>query len=203
MPALKNSKFVFVTLGVLLGVVLVFAASTLFRSPEVLHGSVIEPAAPAPEIVLQDQFGKDFRLSDQRGLLVFLFFGYTHCADVCPATVADYEAIFKLLGDRAPEARFVFITVDSQRDTPQVLAHYLGAHNPGFVGLTGSLEALQQVYDSYSIGVEIAPGGASPGYEVNHSSRVYVVNQQGLLVETFPFGLSREAMLDDILHWIE
>lgn len=203
MSKVNKSTYLFITLGVALGVGLVLVASVLFTSPVNLNGSVIDPPAPAPEIILQDQYGHPFSLDHLRGSLVLVFFGYTHCPDVCPATLVDYAGIFERLGDLAAAAQFVFITVDPQRDTPDTIANYLGAYNPGFIGLTGSPEELQKVYDSYGVDVEIAPGGGSPGYEVNHNTRIYVIDPEGLLVETFPFGLPREAMLDDILHWIE
>ncbi len=203
MSTLKSNRNLLIGLGALLVVGLVLVVSLMQAVPARLNGSVIHPAAPAPEIALQDQFGHPFRLSDMNGSVVLVFFGYTNCPDVCPTTLVDYAQIFDRLGSKADGARFVFVTVDPARDSPEAIENYLGAFNPDFIGLTGSHEALQAVYESYGVSVEIEHSSASHGYEVGHQTRIYVIDRDGMLVETFPFGLPREAMLDDLLHWIE
>jgi len=190
-----------ILLAVLVGLALVFGLSTLASGPVELSGSVIDPPSTAPEISLLDQFGKPFRLSDQRGALVVVFFGYTSCPDVCPTTLKDFKEIFSDLGEEAANLRFVFVTVDPLRDTPEKMRNYLGAFNPDFVGLTGGDDALQAVYDAFGVSVSIQPGGSSPGYLVEHTGRTYLIDRSGQLVETFPYGLSGEAMRDDILYW--
>ena len=81
--------------------------------------------------------GVTFRLRDQMGKVVLLFFGYTHCPDVCPTTLADYKVVYNELGEFADQVRFVYITVDPERDTPEVIASYAKAFNPAFIGLSG------------------------------------------------------------------
>lgn len=165
-------------------------------------GSVIEPPRQAPEIQLTDESGNTFLLSERQGQVVLLFFGYTYCPDVCPGTLKDIEAVFGQLGERAGDVRFVFITVDPARDTPKRLREYLAGFHPAFTGLTGTAAELELVYRDYSVQVTLGPAAGVGGYDVEHTSRIFVIDRLGRLVETFPYGLSRPAMLADIQHWI-
>ena len=102
------------------------------------RGSVLEEPVPVPELALIDQFGQPFHPEDQRGQVVLLFFGYTSCADVCPTTLASWRRVREALGEDAARARFVFVTVDPERDTPDRLGLHVNAFHPDFVGLTGT-----------------------------------------------------------------
>jgi len=161
---------------------------------------MIDPPGPAPEIALVDTRGADFRLSALRGDLVLLFFGYTYCPDVCPGTLKDMQFVFEQLGGDAGEVRFVFITVDPARDDSDRIHSYLDGFDPGYIGLTGTDEALAKVYADYAVEVARGPAAGVGGYDVEHTSRIFVVDRDGFLVETFPYGLSREAILADLQH---
>lgn len=161
---------------------------------------MIDPPRPAPEIDLADTSGERFLLSDLRGETVLLFFGYTFCPDVCPATLHDIRFVFEQMGDRAGEARFVFVTVDPARDSPDRIRSYLDGFDPAFIGLTGTDAALEQVYRDYSVQVVRGPAAGTGGYEVEHISRIFVIDRAGRLVATFPYGLGREAILADLQH---
>lgn len=165
-------------------------------------GSVIDPPQPAPEIALADTAGTAFRLSSLRGKIVLLFFGYTFCPDVCPGTLKDMQDVFENLGEAAEEVRFVFITVDPDRDDPARLRSYLDRFDPRFIGLTGSGAELAEVYEDYSVNVVRSPGAGAAGYDFEHAPRIYVIDRAGQLVETFPYGLGWEAMLSDIQHLV-
>lgn len=181
-----------------IAVLLLFVAIRALNPPYSPAGSVIDPPVVAPEILLSDAAGAPFALSGLRGRLVLLFFGYTNCPDVCPTTLADMQYVFRQLGDRSAQARFVFVTVDAPRDTPERMAEYLGNFNPQFIGLTGSGDALEAVYRDYNVGVERLPAAGTPGYEVAHISRVFVIDPEGRLIATFPYGLGRDAILADV-----
>jgi protein SCO1/2 len=129
-----------------------------------------------------------------------LYFGYTSCPDVCPATLANYRQIHEQLSDRANQVKFVMITVDPERDTPEKVARYVTAFNPAFVGLSGSMEELKSIWDAYGIFVEKEDSGSAVGYLVSHTSRIFVIDQDGNLGLTFPFGLTAEDMASDIRH---
>jgi protein SCO1/2 len=154
---------------------------------------------PAPDFDLAKTSGGDLRLSDQAGRVVILFFGYTSCADVCPATLADANRILTSLGADAPKAEYLFVTVDPERDTLGVLKKYLSIFNPAIVGLTGAPDALAKVWGDYGIFVEkIPPENGELGYSVNHTARIFVIDKAGRLRLSYSFGTPYQDILDDL-----
>jgi protein SCO1/2 len=130
------------------------------------RGSVIDQAAPAPDFSLADTTGQDYSLSSSRGKVVLLFFGYTQCPDECPATMAQFTRIRADLGAKANEADFVLISVDPQRDTPEVIKSYVATFDPAIHGLTGTKDQLTPVWNSYGVAVEYTPSATPDGYLV-------------------------------------
>ena len=128
---------------------------------------------------LTDPSGKARHLEDFRGRLVVLFFGFTHCPDVCPTTLAEVAGALKALGADAAQVQVLFVTVDPERDTPQALAAYVGAFDPRFLALRGDAAATQRVAKEYKIFYEKRPQGAS--YTIDHSAQSYVIDRQGRL----------------------
>jgi len=128
---------------------------------------------------LPDTSGRVRRLEDFRGKAVVLFFGFTHCPDVCPTTLADLATAMKTLGPDAERVQVLFITVDPERDTPGELAKYVGAFDPRFLALRGDLPATQRVAKDFKIYFEKRKQGDS--YTVDHSAQSYVIDPQGRL----------------------
>ncbi|GAB4577308.1 MAG: SCO family protein [Anaerolineales bacterium] len=190
-------------IAALIGLALGYSGIQFLPQPYRFQGSAIEPPVPAADFTLQTHDGQPFTLSAQRGKVVLLFFGYTSCPDVCPATWGAFKKIAAQLGERAAEAQFVMITADPERDTPDQMANYITAFNPNFLGLTGSQEALQPVYEAYGAFVEKEETDGATGYLIAHTSRVYVIDQEGRLRLTFPFGMAAEAMAADVYHLLE
>jgi protein SCO1/2 len=141
------------------------------------------PSGPlAIDFTLTDQDGKPYTLSAQRGHAVALFFGYAHCPDVCPTTLAALARAKRKLGAAGANFDVVLVTVDPARDSPAVLKRYVRLFDPSFTGLTGSAAQLRPVYDAYHVYHEIAPGkGSSNGYIVAHSSAVQFISPAGRL----------------------
>lgn len=143
-----------------------------------------EPArtiAPAPDFTLTDQNGQPFTLSLQRGHPVVLFFGYTHCPDECPTTLAHLAQIVHARGTPAG-VRVAFVTIDRQRDSPRVLGRFVRLFDPNFVGLTGSAPQLRSVYEAYDVAFDKVPGKrGTQGYEFSHETTVYFIDRQSLL----------------------
>ncbi len=189
--------------GLLALLLLVIAVTQLLAQPYTFRGSLIDPPMPSTDFVLEDQHGADFRLSAQQGKVVVMAFGYTSCPDVCPTTLADFKRVQMLLGDQAEQVQFVFITVDPERDTPERLDQYMTAFDPTFRGLHGDMRALEHVWESYGVYHEKQEVGSAAGYLVDHTSRIYVVDAQGNLRLTFPFGATTEDMAQDIRHLAE
>jgi protein SCO1/2 len=128
---------------------------------------------------LTDHTGKPRRLEDFRGKAVVLFFGFTHCPDVCPTTLVDIANELKKLGPEAERVQVLMVTVDPERDTPQVLAKYMTAFDPRFLGLYGDLPATQRAAKEFKVYFEKRKAGNS--YSVDHSGQSYVIDPQGRL----------------------
>jgi protein SCO1/2 len=112
---------------------------------------------------------------------VVLFFGFTHCPDVCPTTLADMAQVMRQLGADAERVQVVFVTVDPERDTQEALAKYVPAFDPRFLGLRGSLEATRAVAKEFKVYFEKRPGETPGAYSVDHSAQSYVLDPQGRL----------------------
>ena len=128
---------------------------------------------------LTDHTGRPRRMEDFRGKAVVLFFGFTHCPDVCPTTLADIAGALKSLGAGAEKVQVLFVTVDPERDKPEVLAKYVTAFDPGFLGLYGDAEATRRAAQEFKIYFEKRKTGES--YSVDHSAQAYVIDAQGKL----------------------
>jgi protein SCO1/2 len=164
---------------------LLAAAAFVFAacSPEApkFRSTDISGADFGRELALTGHDGKPRTLADFRGRLVVLFFGYTHCPDICPATLADMAAVMKALGPDAARVQVLFATLDPERDTPEVLSKYVPAFDPGFLGLTGDAAATQRAAKDFKIFYEKRPGSAPGAYTVDHSAQSYVLDTQGRL----------------------
>ena len=163
------------------------------------RGSVLDEPVTVPDFSLTDQDGGTFRLSDQQGKVVLLFFGYTSCPDVCPTTLATWRKVHEELGDDAERVRFVFVTVDPERDTPERLGMHVRAFNPDFIGLTGTEEELQSVYDVFDVIFEKdTSSGSALGYLINHTATTFIVDPEGLWRLRESFGTEIEDIVHDI-----
>lgn len=128
---------------------------------------------------------------------MLLFFGYTTCPDVCPATLARWKRVRQELGTDAERVRFVFVTVDPERDTPQRVREYLGLFSPDFVGLVGSEKDLQPFYRTFGAVFEKVPQpGSATGYLVAHSAHVPVVDTRG----RWRLRFNPETSVEDYVH---
>lgn len=175
----------------------VAAGVFLFGEPDSFRGTTYaEPYPVAPEIELTRASGDNFRLSDARGKVVALFFGYTSCPDVCPTTMAELNQALEELGNQADQVQVLFVTVDPDRDTPERVQEYVDHFNPKFIGLSGSEAELANVWNDYGVFREIVDGTSAAGYLVNHTARVSVIDQQGNLRLSYPF----DAPVEDIVH---
>lgn len=177
----------------------VAAGVFVFSKPDSFRGTTYaEPYPVASEIELTQANGDSFRLSDLRGKLVMLFFGYTSCPDVCPTTLAELKQALEKLGDRADQVQVLFVTVDPQRDTPERLQEYVNHFNPSFIGLSGSESELAKVWQQYGVVREVVESKSAMGYMVNHTARVTLIDRQGNLRVSFPFGTPVEDIVHDL-----
>jgi protein SCO1 len=130
---------------------------------------------------LTDHTGKPRTLEDFRGKAVVVFFGYTHCPDVCPATLLELRQTLDKLGEEKSRVQVVFITVDPERDTPAHLAKYVPEFDPGFIGLSGSPEETARVAKDFKVFSQKVPGSSADSYTVDHTAGIYVFDPKGQL----------------------
>lgn len=133
------------------------------------------------ELALTGHDGKPRTLADFRSKVVVLFFGYTRCPDICPTTLADMAGVMKKLCKDAERVQVLFVTVDPERDTRDVLSQYVPAFDPRFLGLYGDLAATQRAAKEFKIFYEKRAGSTPSAYTVDHSGQSYVIDPQGQL----------------------
>lgn len=190
-----DRKVIWVGLGALTIVVVGIIAALIFAKPPSFLGTVYD-LKTAPGIVLPKADGGEFRLSDQKGRVVVLFFGFTNCPDVCPVTMANLKQAVSQLGAEADRAQVVFVTVDPDRDTPAVTQGYASQFDPSFLGLSGTITELEPVWSDYGIFRELGAKDANGDYEVMHTARITVIDTKGNLRLSYNF----DARWQDILH---
>jgi len=134
---------------------------------------------PPLQFTLIRDDGQTVTQKDYFGKPVLLYFGYTHCPDVCPTTLADLAIALKQLGPVADQVRVLFVSVDPARDTPAVLKTYVNAFGPWFVGLTGNQEQLEALTKRYRVAFRLGEPDAKGEYAVYHSSAVFIFDRQG------------------------
>jgi protein SCO1/2 len=169
--------------------------------PYEFKGTLYSEPQPAPNFELTATDGGRFRLSEQRGQIILMFFGYTSCPDVCPMTLSEARQILQDLEEDAKQVTFLFITVDPERDTPEILANYVNAFHPGIIGLTGTPDELADVRQAYGIVAEkeILESSAA-NYIINHTARIFLVDAEGRLKLSYSFGTPPDDILQDIHH---
>jgi protein SCO1/2 len=169
--------------------------------PYQFQGTEYPDAIPAADFVLTDTSGQPFRLNEQRGKVVLLFFGYTYCPDVCPTTLAEVKRVMEGLGDERLDVRFLFITVDPERDTPEQLGQHLANFHPDMIGLTGTPETLRQVFTDYGIYAAKVPlAESTTAYTMDHTARLFLIDPQGRMRLSYAYGTPAEDILQDVTH---
>jgi protein SCO1/2 len=150
------------------------------------------------DFALTDFNGKPRTLADFRGKAVVLFFGYTQCPDVCPTTLAELAETMKRLGPDADRVQVLFVTVDPARDTPQLLAQYVPAFDPRFLGLYGDADALARTAKEFKILYQKQPGPTPGSYTMDHSAATYLFDPQGRLRVYVSYGQGPEVYVHDL-----
>lgn len=177
---------------------LALTACASLRPPE-LRGASYSNPAPPPNFTLPSTKGGDFTLNDQTGDIVLLFFGYTYCPDICPATLGTVKtALNQLAEEERQEITVVFVTIDPERDTVQRLGDYLASFNAGYIGVVPTLEDIEKLKADYGIVAdkeEVQPDGS---YLMAHTGLVYVIDKAGNLRAGFFSSSTAEDMAHDL-----
>jgi protein SCO1/2 len=166
-------------------------------TPE-FRGSDVTGVGYGRDFRLNDPTGKPRSLADFRGKVVVLFFGYTQCPDFCPTTLSELAAAMNKLGPDAARVQVLFVTVDPERDTPELLSRYVPAFNPSFLGLYGDAAATAATAKEFKIIYQKQPGSTPGAYTVDHSAGTYIFDPQGRLRLYEGYGQGPDALAHDI-----
>ncbi|MCL6264311.1 SCO family protein [Craterilacuibacter sp. RT1T] len=181
----------------LLPLLFALCLSACTPAPLPFKGSDVSGETFGGEFTLNAHTGQRVSLADYQGKVVALFFGYTHCPDICPTTLLEYAAAMKTLGRDSDQVQVLFVSVDSKRDTPAVLAGYVPHFDPRFIGLSGSTAELAAVATRFRIVSQVLPteGG---GYLIDHSAGSYLLDKTGKLRVYAPYGTTQDTLAHDI-----
>lgn len=194
------------TILALIGAVLGIAAGVmawLFSEMPGAPAGAAAPATPTADFVLTDQDGQPFDSRSLRGQAALVFFGFTHCPDVCPTTLAAMTNVLETLGPDADRVRPVFISVDPERDTPEALKEFGEMFDPRIVMLTGTPAEIAAVAKSWYVYYERQPAGAAGSYMVDHTASVFLVDRGGLFRSTFDFHEDEKVIVEKVRLLLE
>jgi len=153
----------------------------------------------AADFTLTDQFGKTRSLSEFRGRVVSLFFGFTHCPDICPTHLARQAEVMRQLGPRAEHVAVLFVTLDPERDTPAALKAYMDAFDPRFIALSGSPEETAKIAKQYKIFWQKTPlPGSALVYTIDHATNSFLMDTQGHVRLIVPHEMPAADVTHDI-----
>ena len=189
----------FIVAGFLIGA-LAGAAVLLITTPQ--GGQPVQSSGTAlvgGPFALVGTDGKPVTDRDFRGRYMLIFFGFTHCPDICPAELQVIAQALEQLGDKAKNVVPIFITLDPERDTPEAMGNYVKSFGPNFVGLTGSPEAIAATAKAYRVSyAKVENKESAADYSVDHSALVYLMDPEGRYVTHFSYGLSAEQMAEKL-----
>jgi protein SCO1/2 len=192
-----------VAAAALLGVVVaLFVVPALVAEPHEFSGTVFSDPAPAPSFTLTADTGERIGVDAYRGKVVLLYFGYTFCPDICPASLAELADAMDDLGDASADVQVVMISVDPARDTPELLGAYVDHFDTSFVGMTGTAEEIASVADLYGVYYQAHEGTAATGYLVDHLASVMLIDREGRLAEIIGFGTTGDLIAADVREWL-
>lgn len=183
------------TPGILLAALVSLAACASERQ---LHGVMIDPPREIASFAFTLPSGAAMNTAPEAGRPMVLFFGYTHCPDVCPTTLADWKRAAQKLGKDAARVRFVFVSVDPERDTPAAADRYAKQFDTTFVGVSGDSTTTARIMNEFGVAAARESGTDSTNYSVSHSGSAFLVDAKGRLVAMYPFGIGWEALAADL-----
>jgi len=203
-PFWKNQIFrlALIGLGIGIGLGVLYLVVRPYIGPREWHGMEIQSNLPVTNFTLTGPGEQPVSLVDFRDKVVMLYFGYTFCPDVCPATMVELRDAMEILGDRSEDVQVIMITVDPERDTPEVLEQYLAHFDESFIGLTGTPDELIAVTAPMGIFFEKHEGSAASGYLIDHTATVAVLDKDGKLRLIYPFGITGEEIAADLKYLV-
>lgn len=184
-------------------ILLVFAMIFLLaacdqKQPVVFKNTDVTGLDYAKDFALTDHAGKPRTLADFKGKVVAIFFGYTQCPDVCPTTMTELANVMKQLGPLSDKVQVLFVTIDPERDTQELLSKYVPAFDPRFLGLRGDAAATEKVAKEFRVFYQKVPGKQPGSYTMDHTAGTYVFDTQGRIRLFIRNGQDTESLVHDI-----
>ena len=170
-------------------------------------GVAPNPIGPAPDFTLTDENGQPFKLSDLRGKWILLAYGYTHCPDVCPLTLSRLREVKRTVDANGDRVQVVFVTIDPERDTPDIMQKYVSHFDQPFPqkfkGLSGTPAEIAAAAKPYNVNYEKKETGSADGYSMGHTAEVHLIDPQFNWRMTFPFGVKAEEIASDLQYLMQ
>ena len=189
--------------GFFIGLVVISSAiGTPIIGGHQFHGTVLRAPEPASNFTFNDANGAPVSLHDFRGKVVMLYFGYTYCPDVCPATLVELKQAVEQIGNKADRVQVIMISVDPERDTPEKIQEYVSYFHESFIGLTGTEEEILGLTTQYGVFFEKHEGSAASGYLIDHTATVTVIDRDGHLRLLYAFDTASEDIADDLEYLV-
>jgi len=164
-----------------------------------LHGAVFDPPRTLMDFSLASTTGQPFTLSEHRGELVLLYFGYRTCPDFCPTTSIELRNLYQALGASASQVKIVFVTVDPERDDIDSLTRYIHAFHQDFIGLRAEGDSLQTLMRQFGVVAQRRPVGDDPqSYLVDHTASIFLIGLEGRLQAQYLYGTDYQDILSDL-----
>ena len=160
------------------------------------NGSDITQARLNPSFELTSHLGKSTNIDDFSGKVVAVFFGFTHCPDICPTTMYELKAIKDSLGSDGDMLQVIFVSLDPERDSIEVLEKFIPSFDPSFIGLTGTAAEIKKIAGQYKIYYQKV--GDDESYTIDHSSAIYLIDKKGDIRIRHPYGSSQKMIVNDI-----
>lgn len=168
------------------------------------QGVALEPPPALPDFELMAVDGQPFRLSDVEGDLALLYFGYTRCPDVCPLTMWEVKEALAALEVGKDRVHVIFITVDPERDPPEVLANYMAVFGPEFTGISDDLANVEPVMQPYgAVTSRESVANSQMGYLVSHTANLFLIGPQRQLLLQYPYGFASEDLSSDLTYLLQ
>jgi protein SCO1/2 len=197
---MKSKHNSFAQLFLLAMAMIMALTSACSSGPYNWHGTAYDPPRPAPEIKISKAPGQGFTLSEQRGVITLLYFGYTYCPDVCPATIAILSQVFERMGLTPDNVQFVMISVDPERESPEEIDSYVRRFHPDFIGLWADRDQLEKIQADYGVVAIQEPSDNPETYLITHTARVFLIDQHGYLRAHYAFGSTPDDFIADLRY---
>lgn len=214
----QNHRLLFSIIGSLIAAIVVisiYIVYLIFSTPQTVYApdylldddgiTEIEPALTMPDFTLTDQHSEAIQLSDLDGSLTLMTFGFTHCPDVCPITLGEMQKIREDLGNQADNLDYVFVSVDGERDTPDVLATYFTTMRVGdfIIGMTGNESTLRTISEPFGVEFILNEPDRSGNYTVDHTAGMFLLDENHNWIRRYRYAVQSNLIADDIRQILE